>query len=235
MAHPRVAVLGLGAMGRRMAARLIERGVDVIVWNRTSGRCEGFPRVADTQTAAAEQADVVILMLADAAAVAEVTAPLPRDLTVVDMSTSGPECALWLVEQFDAVCDAPVGGSLTEAEQGTLAVYAGGDGAVVDRLVPLLAELGTVHRMGELGSGQAIKVIGNMLMLANTAALAEGLAAAADAGLDPERTLAALAAGPGTSRAVTHKGPAIVRGDLGPPARFALSRAAIVVNGARSK
>jgi 3-hydroxyisobutyrate dehydrogenase-like beta-hydroxyacid dehydrogenase len=142
------------------------------------------------------------------------------------MSTSGPACALRLGERFAAVCDAPVGGSLTEAEEGTLTIYAGGDEAVVDRLAPLLAELGTVHRMGELGSGQTIKVIGNMLMLANTAALAEGLSVAADAGLDPERTLAALAAGPGTSRAVTHKGPAIVRGDLGPPARFTLRLAA---------
>jgi 3-hydroxyisobutyrate dehydrogenase-like beta-hydroxyacid dehydrogenase len=194
MANPRVAFLGLGAMGGRMAARLIECGVDVTVWNRDPACCAGFPQVAETQTQAAADAEVVVLMLSDAAAVDEVTQPLPRPLTVVDMSTSGPDCARMLGERFQAACDAPVGGSLSEAEQGTLAVYAGGDEQVVERLEPLLAMLGTVHRMGPLGSGQAIKLAGNMLMLANTAALAEALSVVARQGLDPERSLAALAA-----------------------------------------
>ena len=226
MAYPRVAFLGLGAMGRRMAARLARGGVEVTVWNRSRGQDEGFTHVAETPAIAAAAADVVMLMLADEQAVAEVTAGLPRDRTVVDMSTSGPDCARMLGDRFLAACDAPVGGSLSEAEQGRLAIYAGGDAAVVERLEPLLQLLGSVHRMGELGSGQVVKLAGNMLMMANTAALAEALAVAGRSGLDPERTLAALAAGPGSSRAVTHKGPAMVRGEFGPPARFALRLAA---------
>jgi 3-hydroxyisobutyrate dehydrogenase-like beta-hydroxyacid dehydrogenase len=209
-----------------MAARLIERGIDVTVWNRNPARCEGFPQVAATQTQAAAGADVVVLMLADAAAVDEVTRPLPEQLTVVDMSTSGPECARMLGHRFRHACDAPVGGSLSEAEQGTLAVYAGGEDELVTSLEPLLSLLGAVHRMGPLGSGQSIKLAGNMLMLANTAALAEALDLVRRLGLDPERALAALAAGPGSSRAVTHKGPAMLRREYGPPARFTLRLAA---------
>jgi 3-hydroxyisobutyrate dehydrogenase-like beta-hydroxyacid dehydrogenase len=213
-------------MGRRMARRLIDCGVDVTVWNRSADRMEGFPASANSPAAAADGADVAIVMVADERAVGEVTRELPRELTVVDMSTSGPECARRLGERFQAVCDAPVGGSLPEAEAGTLAVYAGGDGDVVDRVEPLLSLFGTVYRTGALGSGQAIKVAGNMLMLANTAAVAEVLAMVDREGIDPDRALEAFAAGPGTSRAVTHKGPVIVRGAFGPPARFTLGLAA---------
>jgi 3-hydroxyisobutyrate dehydrogenase-like beta-hydroxyacid dehydrogenase len=142
MAAFRVAFLGLGAMGSRMARRLIESGVDVTVWNHTPERAEGFPARAATPEQAAEGADVAIVMVADSSAVDAVTAGLPRELTVVDMSTSGPDCALWLGERFDAACDAPVGGSLSEAEAGTLAVYAGGEDEVVDRVEPLLACMG---------------------------------------------------------------------------------------------
>jgi 3-hydroxyisobutyrate dehydrogenase-like beta-hydroxyacid dehydrogenase len=208
-----------------MAARLARGGVEVTVWNRSRGHHEGFTHVAETPAIAAAAADVVMLMLADEQAVAEVTAGLPRDRTVVDMSTSGPDCARMLGDRFLAACDAPVGG-LSEAEQGRLAIYAGGDAAVVERLEPLLQLLGSVHRMGELGSGQVVKLAGNMLMMANTAALAEALAVAGRRRRDTERTLAALAAGPGSSRAVTHKGPAMVRGEFGPPARFTLRLAA---------
>jgi 2-hydroxy-3-oxopropionate reductase len=209
-----------------MARRLMESGVDVTVWNRTPERAEGFPARAATPEQAVEGADVAIVMVTDGSAVDAVTAGLPRELTVVDMSTSGPECALRLGERFGAVCDAPVGGSLSEAESGTLAVYAGGEDEVVDRVEPLLACMGTVYRMGPLGSGQAIKLAGNMLMLANTAALAEVLKVVDDNGIDPEVALDALAAGPGASRAITHKGPVMVQGDFGPPARFTLELAA---------
>ena len=193
-------------MGRRMAARLESQAVEVTVWNRSRGPEEGFARAAESPASAVAAAEVVILMLADSDAVEQVTAGLPRDRTVVDMSTSGPACARLLGDRFQAACDAPVGGSLSEAESGTLAVYAGGDASTVDRVAPLLGLMGTVHRMGPLGSGQVVKLVGNMLMLANTAALAEGLEVARRHGLDPELTLEALAAGPGSSRAVTQRG-----------------------------
>src|SRR5436305_1082985 len=83
-------------MGRRMARRLLDGGVDVTVWNRTPERAEGFPARAATPEQAASGAGVAIVMVADGDAVDEVTARLPGELTVVDMSTSGPQCALRL-------------------------------------------------------------------------------------------------------------------------------------------
>ena len=225
MARARIAFLGLGEMGRRMARRLIASGHDVTVWNRTPERCAGFPRRAKTAAEAVDGAELAILMVRDGTAVEEVTRGLPRQLTVVDMSTSGPATARMLGERFEAACDAPVGGSLGEAEQGTLAVYAGGAGEVVTQVAPVLAELGEVHRMGPLGCGQAVKLIGNLLMLANTAALGEALEMADAAGLERQATLRALAAGPGDSRAVRHKGPKMAAGEFGPPARFTLELA----------
>ncbi len=225
MAEPRVAFLGLGEMGRRMARRLMDSGLEVIVWNRSPGPSQGFPQAASTPAEAAARADVAILMVTDQAAVAEVTRDLPPDLIVVDMSTSGPAAAWMLGERFAQACDAPVGGSLTEAESGTLAIYAGGPDPVIDRVAPVLERLGTVYRVGPLGCGQAVKVIGNLLMLCNVAALGEGLEMARRAGLDPRRTLEALAAGPGASRAITAKGAQIVAGEFGPPARFRLRHA----------
>ncbi len=225
MAGSRVAFLGMGEMGRRMAARLERRGHEVTVWNRSPGATDGFARAAASPPEAAEGADLALVMVTDAAAVAEVTAALPAGLPLVDMSTSGPACAQALGERFATVCDAPVGGSLSEAESGTLAVYAGGSAAAVDLVEPVLRDFGTVHRMGPLGSGQAVKVIGNLLMLCNVAALGEALRMAEAAGLDPALTLEALDAGPGTSRAIRAKGAKIVAGDFGPPARFKLRHA----------
>ncbi len=208
-----------------MARRLMESGLEVTVWNRSPGPAAAFPRAAGTPVEASAAADLAILMVTDQAAVEQVTRDLPRGLTVVDMSTSGPAAARMLGERFAQACDAPVGGSLTEAESGSLAIYAGGADPVVDRVSPVLERLGTVHRMGPLGSGQTVKVIGNLLMLCNVAALGEGLEMARRAGLDPERTLEALAAGPGASRAITAKGAQIAAGEFGPPARFRLRHA----------
>lgn len=208
-----------------MAARLAADGLDVTVWNRSPERTDGFDKVAATPREAAEGADFVILMVTNGAAVDEVTRELPRATTVIDMSTSGPATARRLGERFDAVVDAPVGGSLTEAESGTLAIFAGGDPAVVDRVSPVLERLGEVHRMGPLGSGQTVKVIGNLMMLGNTAVAGEALRMAEEAGLDPERALPALVAGPGSSGALQRKGRTIVDREFGPPARFRLRHA----------
>src|SRR5207248_9097152 len=85
----RVAVLGLGAMGSRIARRLLDAGHDVIVWNRTPAKAEGFPRVAATPAEAAGEAEVTITMLANPQALREVTAEIePR--TLIEMSTVGP-------------------------------------------------------------------------------------------------------------------------------------------------
>src|SRR3954466_8124592 len=86
----KVAVLGLGAMGSRIARRLLDAGHDVVVWNRTPARAQGFPRLAGSPADAAGDASGTITMLADGAALREVTRGIEPKM-LIEMSTVGPE------------------------------------------------------------------------------------------------------------------------------------------------
>src|SRR5919201_4704815 len=114
-------------MGSRVARRLLEGGPDRVVWNRTAAKAKGFPRVAVTAAEAARAAEVTITMLASPQALREVSATIgPRAL--IEMSTVGPEAVRELADRLPGVplLDAPVLGSRSEAEAGTLHVFAGG-------------------------------------------------------------------------------------------------------------
>lgn len=152
----RIAWLGLGAMGGRMAHRIVDAGYQLTVWNRTRSRAEPLAaagaRVAGTPADAVRQADVVLLMLADPDALREVTegptgmvAGLGPDPVVVDLSTVGPAAAGRLRAALPdrvVLLDAPVLGSLAEADAGTLTLLVGGPTEVADRLRPVLSVLG---------------------------------------------------------------------------------------------
>ena len=135
----RVAVIGLGGMGSRIARRLLDAGHELTVWNRTREKADalGTP-VAASPAEAAAQAEVVITMVADPPALAAVTegpegvaAGADEDTTVIEMSTVGPAAIERLRSALRAnLLDAPVLGSLTEAESGTLSIFGGGDEAV---------------------------------------------------------------------------------------------------------
>ena len=119
-----VAVIGLGAMGSRIARRLIDAGQDVIVWNRTPAKAAGFPRVAATAAEAAREAEVTITMLANPQALREVTAEIEPNV-LIEMSTVGPATVHELAARIPRLLDAPVLGSRSEAERGTLHVFVG--------------------------------------------------------------------------------------------------------------
>jgi 3-hydroxyisobutyrate dehydrogenase-like beta-hydroxyacid dehydrogenase len=120
-----VAVLGLGAMGRAIAARLLDAGHDVRVWNRTTGRDEELvaagARRADTPADAVGGAEVVITMVTDGAALEQVlfgddgaASAISRNATLIDMSTVGPSAIVSVAERLApvSVLDAPVLGSV---------------------------------------------------------------------------------------------------------------------------
>lgn len=132
----RVAFIGLGGMGSRMARRLVEAGNELTVWNRTRERAGALGAVvAATPAEAVAGAEVAITMVADPAALAAVTegpeglaAGARQGTTVIEMSTVGPAAIRRLAQVLDAdLLDAPVLGSLSEAEAGTLTVFVGGD------------------------------------------------------------------------------------------------------------
>ena len=194
-----VAFLGLGRMGHPMAARVLAAGHPLAIWNRTAARGEDLAtrgaRLARTPGDAVRGARVIITMLADPSAVERVLAgddgvlrALERGAVLADCSTVGPEHS----RAFAAQCadagagfvDAPVMGSITAAEQGTLTVLAGGDAGVVDAVEPVLRTFGrTVVRTGPTGSASALKVVMNLLVGGLTELLAEAIVLAERSGL----------------------------------------------------
>src|SRR5687767_5926881 len=163
----RVAFLGLGIMGSRMAANVRDAGHDLVVWNRTREKADAFGgTVAATPAEAAAQAEVVITMVVDGAQVEQVllgedgAAEGAREGTlVVDMSTIGPTAAKAIAaplhERGLRFVGAPVTGSSPKAEAGTLTIMAGGDAADVGRARPLFEAMGqTIVHAGPVGQGQ---------------------------------------------------------------------------------
>ena len=222
----RVAWIGLGAMGSRMAARLRDAGQQLVVWNRTREKAEalGVP-VASSLAEAAASADVVFTMLADPEALRAVAAdllPALRESTVlVEMSTVGPAAVEALGHR--ALLDAPVLGSLPEAEAGTLKLFVGGEEDVFEGVRPLLETLGEPLRVGPLGSGAAAKLVANASLLGTLCLLGEVLALADALGLARDRAFDVLAATPLAAQAERRR-PALEAGEYPPRFRLALAR-----------
>jgi 3-hydroxyisobutyrate dehydrogenase-like beta-hydroxyacid dehydrogenase len=217
----KVAVLGLGAMGSRIARRLLEHGYDVVVWNRTPAKAEGFPSVAATAAEAADEADVTITMLANPQALRDVTQKI-KTQTLIEMSTIGPAAIHELAERIPNLLDAPVLGSRSEAEQGTLHVFVGGPDELYEQYEPLLATLGTVHHVGPLGAGASAKLVANSTLFGSLGVLGEALRLADRLGLSREAAFEVLATTPIAAQAERRR--AALEADDYPP-RFPLSLA----------
>jgi 3-hydroxyisobutyrate dehydrogenase len=232
--RPRAAVLGLGIMGRPMAANLARAGIETVVWNRTRAKAEELAAehetvtVADTPAAAAAAAGTAISMVPDAPQVEAVLlgedgaiAGLPEGGLAIDMSTIGPSASrrigAQLAERSIAFLDAPVTGSRPKAEDGTLTIMAGGEEEAFDRARPLFEAMGElVLHVGPQGHGSLAKLVNNTLAAVNAAALAEGLTLARTAGLDVGAALKVVAAGSGESAMRTLKAGAMIDGDFEP-------------------
>ncbi|KAA2248427.1 NAD(P)-dependent oxidoreductase [Solihabitans fulvus] len=199
----KIAFLGLGRMGLPMARRLESTGHTLTVWNRSAARTTGFAEVAASPAEAVRDADLVITMLADPAAVEAVVAgfadELPPGAVWIDMSSVGPAAVAEVTRRFPpgtVVVDAPVMGSVGPAGSGGLTVLAGGHPADLDRVTPVLETLGRVVRCGGPGSGAALKLVLISAVIAGVAVVGEALALADSLGLPEDLVLRTLAAGP---------------------------------------
>jgi 3-hydroxyisobutyrate dehydrogenase-like beta-hydroxyacid dehydrogenase len=202
----RVAVIGLGAMGSRFARRFLDEGHDVIVWNRTPGKADELvssgAAFAASPADAARRAEAVITMVADPAALRAVTegpngiaAGADASTTVIEMSTVGLAAVRWLASALPAgtgLLDAPVLGSLSEAESGTLLVFVGGPHRLAKRWLPLFQALGTDMLAGPLGSGAGAKLVANATLVGTLTLFGETVALADRLGLGRETTLEIL-------------------------------------------
>jgi 3-hydroxyisobutyrate dehydrogenase-like beta-hydroxyacid dehydrogenase len=207
-----IAFIGLGAMGSRMARRLLDAGHRLTVHNRTRERAAPLEaagaRVAADPREAAHGAELVITMVADPAALREVMRHVAEGVeagaTVIDMSTVGPDEIRRLPELLPegvTVLDAPVLGSIGEAESGTLRVFAGGPEDALKRARPMLEALGTVLHAGPLGAGAAAKLVANSALLGVLGVLGEAVALGDGLGLSRETTMELLSLTPVAAQA----------------------------------
>jgi 3-hydroxyisobutyrate dehydrogenase-like beta-hydroxyacid dehydrogenase len=183
----KVAVVGLGAMGSRIARRLLDAGHELTVWNRTPAKAEalGVPGAA-SPAAAAASSEVVITMVADPSALEAVTegpegvaAGAGDETTAIEMSTVGPGAIDRLAAALKGpLLDAPVLGSLSEAEEGTLSIFVGGEQTVFEAQRELLEALGSPLYVGPSGSGAAAKLVANSTLLTVIGAVGEAVALA---------------------------------------------------------
>jgi 3-hydroxyisobutyrate dehydrogenase-like beta-hydroxyacid dehydrogenase len=214
----KLAFLGLGQMGAPMARRLLGAGHDVTVWNRTPEKAEPLvaegARQGSTPADAGQSVEAAVTMLADPEALEAVlfgpdglAGALQEGTAVIDMSTVGTDAVRRIAEGLPrgvTLLDAPVLGTVPQAEEGKLKIFVGGDQGAFERWRPVLEVLGVPRLVGPLGSGASMKLVVNSTIGAVVAALGEALALSDALGLEERATLDVLAesvVGPAVSRA----------------------------------
>jgi 3-hydroxyisobutyrate dehydrogenase-like beta-hydroxyacid dehydrogenase len=204
---PRIGFVGLGRMGGAMAHRLLAAGYPLSGTARTREHldpllAEGLRR-RDTPRAVAEVAEIVFTSLPDDEAVNAVAsgedgilAGLASDAVWVEMSTVSPrasrEVAVRVRERGARMLDAPVSGSVPQAQTGTLTIMVGGDKDAYARLEPILRDLGTPTHVGGNGQGLVLKLAINISLGVQMLAFAEGLVLAERSGIDRDLALAIM-------------------------------------------
>jgi 3-hydroxyisobutyrate dehydrogenase len=228
-----VTVLGLGAMGSRMALRLLDAGYQVTVWNRTEGSVQTLQTQGATMRATPREAvrnsDFVIAMVRDDIASRSVwTDPengalmgMQSGAVAIDSSTLTPE---WTVK-LGKLCEnrgvqfieAPVAGSRPQAESAQLIYFLGGGNAAIKRAEPLFKTMGaSIHHVGPIGDAAVVKLFTNAMFGLQVAGLAELLGMARKAGVEPEKVLEIFCSTPVASPAAKVAGSAMLAGNFTP-------------------
>jgi 3-hydroxyisobutyrate dehydrogenase-like beta-hydroxyacid dehydrogenase len=223
-----VAFLGLGTMGLPMAQRVRAAGHALSVWNRTAARAaslvEAGARLAADPEDAVRDAEVVLTMLADPAAVDAVYAALAPGLApgavAVDLSTVDPACAHRSDERVRAsggrFLDAPVSGTRQPAEAGTLLIMAAGPADTLALTRPVLDAMGRVVHVGAVGQGMAMKLVLNGLGAHMICGLGAVLALGRRLGLAPATMLEVINDGAFSSPMYRQKGARLLQRDFHP-------------------
>jgi len=231
-----IGIAGIGKMGAAMAQRLIEVGHKVTVWNRSAGKLkpvtDAGAAVAATPAELAKNAEAVITILTDAAAIDAVyhgagglLSADVRGKLFIEMSTVQPHTAVALAEKVRAkgaaLVECPVGGSTGPARQGKLIGLMGAEPADAARAKPILDQLcRRLEHCGPVGSGAVMKLTINMPLMIYWQALGEALALCRPLGLDPARIMDLLSDTSGGPNVLKVRGPGVAAmlksGDGGP-------------------
>lgn len=226
--------LGLGMMGFPMSRQLIEAGHRIAVWNRSPAKAKPLVDAGATWAATprevASSASIIFMCVTDAAAVEDVVfgangiaAAAGAGKLVVDFSSIHPDGARAIASRLKAAngmgwVDAPVSGGARGAEEGTLAVMAGGEAADIERIRPyVLAMARRLTHMGPTGAGQMTKLCNQVIVGCAMAVLAEATRLAVNSGIDAAKLPEALAGGFADSIPLQLFVPRMVQGIHSPP------------------
>jgi 3-hydroxyisobutyrate dehydrogenase len=227
-----IGFIGLGIMGGSMTRNLLKAGFDLCVWNRTSSRmtplAEAGAAVGSSPADVAARSDILIICVSDTPDVEEVILGKQgaihgarAGLLVIDCSTISPEAtrriATRLQEKGVAFLDAPVSGGSEGAAKGTLSIMVGGDAAQFERAGPVFQAMGkTITHVGEVGDGQTVKLVNQILVVGTMLAVSEALLFAQAGGLNLQKTLEAVGSGAAASWMLNNRGPQVIQRDWRP-------------------
>lgn len=228
----RLGIIGLGLMGQAMAKRFTTAGFKVIGWDVAGEACEALReqggRAVDSAAGLFGEADRVVLCLPDSQIVRAVlteAVDLRPGLVIIDTSTGNPEDAVAIASAMAArgahYVDATISGSSAQVAAGTVTIMAGGEAAIVESCRDVFGCLGpTVFHVGPAGNGSRMKLVTNLVLGLNRAALAEGLSLAQALGLPALQTLEVLQGSMAYSRIMDTKGIKMISGDFNPQAKL---------------
>ena len=208
----KVGFIGLGIMGGPMAKNLMQAGHELVLYTRTRQKAEdlagsGGAEVAGSPREVAQKSTTIITMLPDSPEVREIVAGedgilegINEGSLIIDMSTISPvvtkELAAAAREKGASMLDAPVSGGDVGAQQGTLSIMVGGDGADFERARPIFEAVGkTITHVGDVGSGQVVKAANQVVVALTIEAVSEALVLGSKAGVEPAKILDVLSGG----------------------------------------
>ena len=223
----RLAMIGLGIMGKPMAKNLLRAGYDLTVLSSSRAAAELAALGAKTaeRCEIGKNADIVLTMLPNSPEVESVMlgengvgAQMRRGSVFIDMSSINPVCSRKIAQELETLgvemLDAPVSGGEPKAIDGTLSFMVGGKQAVFDRCKPILQAMGaSVVRCGEIGAGNTTKLANQIIVAGNLRALAEALTLAQKAGVDPQCVFEAIRGGLAGSTVMDAKAPMMLAGN----------------------
>lgn len=229
-----IAYLGMGIMGSSMALNLVNAGFDLTVWNRTSGKdstqkvVKAGAKEAGSIKEAVSAASIIILCLSDVSDLEDVLfradgvlANATAGSIIVDMSTTGPQCAQSVYAKLKDkglhFIDAPVSGGDVGARNATLTIMAGGDREAFENCLSVFEKIGkNIHYCGPSGSGQAIKLCNQILCAVNMIGVCEALTLAKSLGVEESLMVEVCGSGAAGSWSLSNLGPRIIAGNLEP-------------------
>jgi 2-hydroxy-3-oxopropionate reductase len=246
-----IGFIGLGVMGRHMAAHLLKANYPLVVHDvlpqAQAALVAQGAQAGSSPAEVARRSEIVISMVPDSPDVEKVAlgpngilAAAQPGLVYVDMSTIAPSMARKVAERLEEAgvgcLDAPVSGGEIGAQNASLSIMVGGPAALLEEVRPILAVMGkTITHCGDHGAGQIVKACNQVQVALNFIGMAEAFVLGAKAGVDPAIILKVLSGGYAQTRVMDVRGPRVIHGDFTPgfKSRFHLKDLNIVLETAQ--